>query len=226
MGKTYSLVVFDWEGTLGDTLGQLINTVSDEAKKLGFGEVDEQSARDYVSLGLVVAVKKLFPDLSEDNHKTLMLAVQNSLVTHGSEIYLLPGAFEILECLKKSGVDLAVATNKGEQALRRSLKLSKLEQFFTVTRTASQSPCKPCPQMLEEIMQHCGVTPEQTLMVGDSIMDIEMANNAGVDAVGIDFYDNQSSNLLAYGAIEVFENYQQLAAYLQLSDFKKINTIE
>ena len=61
MGKPYRLVVFDWEGTLGDTLGQILNTVANEARRLQFGVLDEQLARQSVELGLVLAMKKTFP---------------------------------------------------------------------------------------------------------------------------------------------------------------------
>lgn len=60
MNKPYHLVIFDWEGTVGDTLGQILYTVADVAKTLGFGEVDPYQARKYVDLGLVQAVKSSF----------------------------------------------------------------------------------------------------------------------------------------------------------------------
>lgn len=216
MSRLYRLVVFDWEGTLGDTLGQILNTVADVAKQLQFGQFDEQCAREYVVLGLVLAVRKLFPHLSMHQHEQLLEAVQHSLATNPMEICLIPGAKFIVEHLYQSGIELAIATNKGQHSLQRALQASELDVFFTITRSAGQAPAKPCPQMLEEIMTAVGVTPEETLMIGDSVTDMEMARAAKVDAIGVDFYHQQAAGLHAAGALEVFDDYQQLANYLRL----------
>lgn len=217
MSRPYRLVVFDWEGTLGDTLGQILNTVASVAKRLEFGELDERLARQYVALGLVMAVRKLFPHLSIHQHEQLLEAVQQSLATNPMDVCLIPGATSIVKQLHQAGIDLAIATNKGQQSLLRALHASGLDVFFTMTRSAGQASAKPCPQMLEELMAEAGVTADQTLMIGDSVMDIEMARQINVDAIGVDFYHQQEENLRRAGALEVFDDYQQLATYLQLA---------
>lgn len=216
MGKPYRLVVFDWEGTLGDTLGQILNTVATEAKRLQFGELDEQLARQSVELGLVLATKKVFPHLNEKQQEELLLAVHHALAARATEVYLIPGAKGIAQRLHDAGIYLGIASNKGQQSLHRVLQVSELDQLFQVTRSAGQASPKPCSQMLEEIMAEFDVTAEETLMVGDSVTDIEMAKNIGVDAIGVDFYHQQEAALRAAGALEVFDDYQHVADYLQL----------
>ena len=216
MSKPYRLVVFDWEGTLGDTLGQILDRVASAARSLHLGELDEQLARQYAVLGLNVAMKKLFPDLSLHQYEQLLNAVQQSWLTHPLCVYLLPGAAQIVQQMHSAGLTLAVATNKGQQSLQRALQASSLDVFFTVTRSAGQVPSKPCPQMLEEIMDVCGMTSEETLMIGDSVTDIEMAKQIHVDAIGVDFYHQQEANLRAAGALQVFDNYERLANYLKI----------
>ncbi len=214
MNRPYRLVVFDWEGTLGDTLGLILNTVAVEAKRLHFGELDEKLARQYVVLGLVVAVQKIFPRLSLHQHEQLLHAVQHALATHPHDVFLIPGAKEIVEQLHSAGLDLAIATNKGQHSLQRALQTAGIDAFFKITRSAGQVPPKPCPQMLEDIMTACGVTPLETVMIGDSVTDMEMAKQAGVDAIGVDFYHQQAASLSAAGALRVFDDYPQLANYL------------
>ncbi|MBA2651907.1 MAG: HAD-IA family hydrolase [Tatlockia sp.] len=216
MGKPYRLVVFDWEGTLGDTLGQILNTVAAEARRLKFGELDEQLARQSVELGLVLAVKKTFPHLNEQQQEQLILAVHHSLASKTAEVYLIPGARGIAQRLNDAGIYLAIATNKGYQSLQKVLHSCELDKLFKVSRSAGQSPAKPCPQMLEEIMDEFGVNAEETLMVGDSVSDIEMAICIGVDAIGVDFYHQQAAALRAAGALEIFDDYHDLAEYLKL----------
>jgi phosphoglycolate phosphatase len=212
----YRLVVFDWEGTLADTLGQILKTLATEARSLHFGEFNEELARQSLEHGLVFAVKKAFPQLNEKQQEQLLLAVHHSLAIRPTEVYLIPGAREFAEWLNANGVFLAIATNKGQQSLHRVLHASELDGLFKVTRSAGQTPPKPSPEMLEEIMAEFDVTAKETLMVGDSVNDMEMAKSIGVDAVGVDFYHQQEAVLRAAGALEVFDEYQHFREYLQL----------
>ena len=217
MKTSYRLVVFDWEGTLGDTLGHVLNALAVQAARLQFGELNEQLARQHVVLGLAMTVKKSFPDLSIHQHEQLLCAVQESLASTHSDVFLFPGVMEIVQGLHDAGVKLAIATNKGPQSLQRVLQASGLDKFFKVTRAAGQAPAKPCPQMLEEIMEEFGVLAADTLMVGDSVADIDMASQINVDAIGMDFYHQQKAGLLEAGALIVFDNYSQLTQHLELS---------
>lgn len=216
MKMSYRLVVFDWEGTLGDTMGHILNTLSREAQRMQYGELDEQLARKYVMLGLVKAVKKLFPTLSLYQQEQLVESVQQSLYASSREEHLFPGARQVVEQLQLAGVDLAIATNRSSQSLQRALQDSGMDAFFKVSRTASQAPPKPCPQMLVEIMELFGTRPDETLMIGDSVSDIEMAVRAGVEAIGVDFYHQMDEALKTAGAVAVFNDYMRLADYLGL----------
>jgi phosphoglycolate phosphatase len=216
MSKRYRLVVFDWEGTLSDTLGQVLNCVAVEARRLSFGELNEEIARQSVELGLVNAIKKVFPDLTLWQHEQLLNAVQQSLMSKHSDVYLIPGAMELVRRIHQTGIDLAIATNKGQQALQRALHRTGLDEFFTVTRSAGQTAPKPSTEMLDEIVQAFMIPVEDALMIGDSITDMEMAKNFGMDAIGVNFYHQASESLLAAGALQVFDDYQKVADFLQL----------
>ncbi|KTD57229.1 HAD family hydrolase [Legionella shakespearei] len=216
MSNPYQLVVFDWEGTIADTLGLILHTVANEASLLGFGEIDPNQARKYVELGLVQAIKKLLPQLSMTQHEQLLQAVQHAMISRPSEVCLLPGVLEFIHKLHDAGIDLAIASNKGHQSLLRALQTTGLDELFKVTRSAGQVPAKPCPQMLEEIMDEFGCSASSTLMIGDSSTDMEMAAQINVNAIGVDFYHQQEASLMAAGALAVFDDYQKLADFIQL----------
>lgn len=216
MSKPYDLVVFDWEGTLGDTLGQILYAFASEAKRLGLSPFDMELGRKYIVLGPVVTVRKLFPYLPTHEQSDLLQAAQLAMISNTADVCLMSGAHEVLQKIQGAGIKLAIATNKGQQSLARDLAASHLNELFDVTRAAGQAPAKPCPQMLEEIMFECGVSPDRTLMVGDSTSDIEMAKNAGVLAIGVDFYRQNESILRSAGAHEVIDNFQQLAKIIAL----------
>lgn len=213
MKTSYRLVIFDWEGTLGDTLGAALNALDYEAQKLHLGVFDKRKARRLVVLGLATAIKKLFPQASLYQHETLLEAVQLNLSTSSTQTYLFPGIKRLVSLLHQAGFELAIATNKGAHSLQRVLQETGLNVFFKVTRAAGQVPPKPCPQMLCEIMDVFGRSAAETVMIGDSAADIEMAVLAGVDAIGVDFYHQQEALLLAAGAVAVFDDEKQLADY-------------
>lgn len=218
MSNPYRLVVFDWEGTISDTLGQVLHTVATEAEKLGYGAIDPAVAKQYVDLGLSRAVKKLFPKMSAAEHEQLMQSVQHTLLTSSVELCLIPGVLNFIKQLHDEQIELAIATNKGHQSLMRALQATGLDVFFKVTRSAGAVPAKPCPQMLEEIMNEFGRDARSTLMIGDSPSDMDMASRIHVDAIGVDFYNQQEAILKHAGAKIVFNDYQQLAQFWRALD--------
>jgi phosphoglycolate phosphatase len=213
---TYKLIVFDWEGTLGDPLGHIHQALATEATRQKIKAYDAAYARQYVSFGLEKAVRKIFPDLSLQQYEHLLLGVQQSLVLNHAVVYLFDGAKACVEKIHAAGMFLAIATNKGQQALERALHASDLNPFFSETRSAGQLPAKPCPDMLEEILSALDVSPEETLMIGDSVADIEMANAMHVPSIGVDFYHQQADDLKDAGALDVFYDFKQIEAYLGL----------
>jgi phosphoglycolate phosphatase len=216
MIKPYDLVVFDWEGTIVDTLGAVFHTVAIEADALGFGAFDPNEAKNYVDLGLVKALKKAYPNLSATEQEQLLYAVQHSMQTRTTDIWLMPGVSQFIQQLQDANINMAIATNKGQQSLTRALQTTGLDKFIKVTRSAGQVPAKPCPQMLEEIIEEFGGENTTTLMIGDSVTDMEMAKNIHVRAIGVDVYRQQGAALKAAGALAVFDDYQLLADYLLL----------
>jgi phosphoglycolate phosphatase len=219
MPKNYRLVVFDWEGTLGDNIGHLVDVIKKAALSFHLGDVEEQSIRDVLSEGLTSVVKKLFPHCELRIQQQLFEAIQRASMERNNKTYLFQGASDILTQLHQAGIELAIATNKGQASLKRVLNETNLGDLFVTTQTASQSLPKPSPMMLEEIMHFCNIPPEETLVVGDSVSDIEMAMVVQVDAVGMDFYNQaaQKKALSKAGALEVFTSFKDLAGFLHIS---------
>lgn len=214
MNKAYGLVVFDWEGTLHDTLGQVMHCVTLEAKRLQLGPLDEAFARFWLAFSLDEMANKCFPTASKEQKKQLLQGVQQAFVMQHSAVYIMPGANALIRCLYERGTQLAIATNKGQKSLQRALQQTGLDTYFKVTRSAGQTLAKPAPQMLQEILEVFAETAENALMVGDSLNDVEMAKRVGMDAVGMNFYYQPTEPFLARGALKVFDNYQSLADFL------------
>ncbi len=219
MSSRYQLVVFDWEGTLSDPLGSVLHLLAKEAGRLGGAPWDERSARHAITLGIDKALVQLFPNATFHQQQQVLQAIQHAMSTRHHGHYLLPGAQTLVAALHAAGFQLAIATNKNARALQRALHVTGLSEFFMITRSAGQVPAKPCPQMLEEIMSHCVVSPAKTLMIGDSIADMEMAVRAGVSSIGVDFYHQSVDDLLIAGALDVVDDYRKIGQFLALPDY-------
>lgn len=128
------------------------------------------------------------------------------------------GALDTLAKLKERNIDIALATNKGLSSLQKALAVAGVEQYFSAIRSASQCDSKPSPMMLTEIMDELQISAKDTLMVGDSVVDIEMANAAGVRAVGLHCYHEQDQidALKQAGATKVLTSYDELRHFLQI----------
>ncbi len=216
MLKRYQLVVFDWEGTIAESsLGYLIIALTNAAARMHLPSFDLHEARQVVPLGLVTAVRKLFPTITLHQQEDLCREVQKTMLEVAATVHLVPGVKELIQWLHAAGVHMAIATNKSAQGLARVLRMSGLDDYILITRSATEAPAKPCPQMLEEIMATFTLGAQDTLMVGDSDSDMEMATALGVVAVGMDFFQMDEQTLRTAGAHHVFHDYQQLFQYIK-----------
>ena len=111
---------------------------------------------------------------------------------------LFPGVYAMLVELKESGYQLAVATGKTRVGLQKALKATGTEELFCVTRCADETASKPDPKMLLEIIQHTQAAKERTLMIGDSIHDLQMALNAPISAIAVSCGANSAELLQQY----------------------------
>ena len=213
--KFYRLFIFDWEGTLGqDTIGQALNAIVQAAFDMHLGVVDMSSARMHIASGLTHAITTLFPSLLLYQREKLLHSVHTALAVKSADDYLMPGARQCIMQLFNAGAYLAIATNKGQASLQRVLHASGLDVYFSAFRSASQVPAKPCPQMLHELMDVFSVNVHESVMIGDSVVDMEMASSIGMDVIGMDFYHIMDVELRNAGAGHVFDSYELLLNHL------------
>jgi len=102
---------------------------------------------------------------------------------------------EGLEQLRARGFRLAVATGKSRRGLDRVMQETGLGHLFEVTRCADETRSKPHPRMLEEILAHTKVSVDSALMIGDTDYDLNMATNAGMDALAVTYGAHELSRL-------------------------------
>jgi len=212
--KKFDLIVWDWDGTLANSTGMITDAIVQAAQQVGLPALDPKAASNIIGLGLKESIHALFGDLPPELAQKL--AVQYSANYYAGEqaIPLFAGAKSTIIELSRRGYKLAVATGKGRRGLNLALQHCGLAQYFHETRTVDECFSKPHPQMLDEIMDACVVTPERTLMIGDTSYDLQMAKNASVQAVAVTFGAQSCDKLMGYNSIEMFHQFDDLSAWL------------
>ena len=127
---------------------------------------------------------------------------------------LFEGVPQLLSELARRGHVLAVATGKSRAGLDRALAASGLGVHFRASRCADETDPKPHPAMLLELMQELGMEPHRVLMIGDTSHDLEMARNAGVDAVAVTYGAHPEQTLRALEPRACVSSVEGLARWL------------
>ena len=183
------LYIFDWDGTLCDSLDLIAESIKLSCQQLGLPARSEQERRSTIGLGLEEAMLTLYPDLSEQEINQLIESYRPAYTAGNkkkpSKLY--DGVLAALDELKAAGHQLAVATGKGRKGLERVLASLDMTDYFDFSRCGDETRSKPHPLMLNEIMEESGIPAELTIMTGDTDFDLLMARAASVMAVGVSY---------------------------------------
>ena len=192
----YELIVFDWDGTIMDSTALIASCIQAAFRDLGLPIPAQSQARYVIGMGFTDTLDHIAPQLDEARRRALGERYRHHFLARESEAPLYPGIPELLADLKGRGRRLAIATGKARRGLERALDATGLRPWFEATRCADEGFAKPHPEMLLALLDFTGVAPQRALMVGDTVHDLDLAANAGVDAVAV-LYGAHDAELLA-----------------------------
>ena len=135
-----------------------------------------------------------------------------------AEVVLFPHLQELFDAMKKHGVRMAIATGKSRRGLDRVFEKTGIGAYFEATRTADECFSKPNPQMLEEIFLETGVSPENAVMIGDTVHDLQLAANARCDGIGMTYGAGSRDELESVPHKAVVDNVDELAEVLGVGE--------
>lgn len=181
----YDLIVFDWDGTLMDSTGHIVNCMQQAIRQLDLAPLNDSAISHIIGLGLNEAAYVLYPDASAATIAFLADTYREIWLSNPLDTPLFANAYNLIQSLNEQNYFLGVATGKSRRGLDKVLTSSKLGPLFHATRCAGECHSKPHPQMLEELITYFGVDANKTLMIGDTEYDLQMAHNAGADSLGI-----------------------------------------
>jgi phosphoglycolate phosphatase len=186
MKNRFDLIIFDWDGTLINSIDWITSCLQHAAVQYDCPIPEPQAAKDVIGLSIYKAMQTLFPEADKQMQEQLVGSYSRKYFSKQiSREDLFPGVYEMLMQLNEEGYRLAVATGKTRAGLQEALQATGTEELFCITRCADETASKPDPRMINEIIQHTGTAKERSLMVGDSIHDLQMARNAHISAMAV-----------------------------------------
>jgi phosphoglycolate phosphatase len=215
---THRFIVFDVDGTLIDSQHTVVHCMTQAFTARGLPAPAAAAIRATIGLKLDIALTSLLPDPEAadarahaealvEGYRTAFFVLQD---TPGHDEPLFPGTLELLEALTHPEVFLGIATGKNRRGLSRVLARHSLESRFHNLKTADDGPGKPHPHLLEQAMAEVGASPAETVMIGDTTYDIEMARAAGCVAVGVNWGNHPEERLRAAGAHCIIGHFSEL----------------
>lgn len=215
----FPLLVFDWDGTLVDSIERIVTSLQFASRHAVDINVSESQARDVIGLGLLEAIAKLHPELDEQKYKTELNNIADAYRQHYLHDNQVPaplfsGVNELLDELRDKDYTLAISTGKSRAGLEQSINEHQVAGYFATTRCAGENKSKPHPEMLNEILDELNFSAAQTLMIGDSEHDLKMANNAEVQSIGVTHGVHDAETLNKYKPLICLDDITELSSYL------------
>ena len=213
--RRYDLIVWDWDGTIMDSTPTIVDCIQQACRDLGFKEPDDTLASSVIGLGIHDSLRRAVPWIEPIHFQKLTDRFRYHYLAKDHELDLFVGIRELLEELRADNYLLGVATGKSRVGLDRSLKHHQIGHLFHETRTADESFSKPHPGMLLELSDVLQVPTRRILMIGDTTHDLDMAANAGVDAVAVTYGAHPPDTLKASQSLAHVDDVTQLSGWLK-----------
>ncbi|MEB4590185.1 HAD-IIIA family hydrolase [Candidatus Thiothrix sp. Deng01] len=220
--KPYSILIFDWDGTLMDSAAHITHCMRNAIALTGAEPRTDEEIRHVIGLGLEEAIQYLYPGKASSRIREIADEYRQEFLVrskHGSELF--GGARETLHALAQQDYLLAIATGKSRRGLDKVLEETGLATLFPITRCADETCSKPHPQMLEEILTDYDATPHDALMIGDSEYDLLMARNIGMDSLAVSYGVHGLERLLQHEPRGHVDNVARIPGWLAEQKVKK-----
>ncbi len=215
MSGSLRLALFDCDGTLVDSQFLITESMTAAFAAHGLGAPDPAALRRLVGLPLLRAVALLRPDLDPDRRAGVAERYREAfadLRRRGEPAEpLFPGIRDALDALEAAGVLLGVATGKSRRGLDAVLEHHGLTSRFVTLQTADIGPGKPHPEMVLRALAETGAAAADTVVIGDTVYDIQMARNARVASVGVSWGYHAVAELEEAGADRIVHHGGEIA---------------
>ena len=212
------LVIFDLDGTLLDTIADLAESANYALKQLGYPTHDVETIRTFVGNGINKLLERALP--SHEQTEENVIRMRSHFVpyydVHNADLSNpYPGIVSLLEDLQAKGIQIAVASNKYQEATVKLVKQYFPDiDFIEILGQREGINVKPDPTIVFDILQKADVSKEDILYVGDSGVDMQTAINAGVDAVGVTWGFRPRAELESFQPMGLIDKAKELLGFI------------
>jgi phosphoglycolate phosphatase len=208
------LAIFDLDGTLLDTLEDIADACNHALNECGFPSRNLDEYRKFVGRGIMNLFRGALPEGHKDEETVLRIKdefVPYYNIHKDDKTRPYPGTEELLDALTANGVMLAVASNKYQEATEELVrKHFDRYDFQCILGQREGKPIKPDAGIIIEAMECCGVRPDEVVYCGDSDVDMQTGNNAGVKTIGVTWGFRTREELAAYEPMLIADNQMQI----------------
>ena len=208
----YKAVIFDLDGTLLDSLNDILAVLNHTLDKFGLHQITREQAQSYIGNGARELVRLAIGSENTDRLDEILAYYKSEYAVSDNKLAsLYEGEDAALYALKERGVKIAILTNKPHAAAMRAngIFFEKFG-FDLILGQTDGIALKPAPDAVYKIIEELRVNKQDCLFVGDGETDVETAKNAGIDCVSVLWGYRTKEQLKAAGATRFAENFAEL----------------
>ena len=193
------ILILDFDGTLGDTVGVIVQTMQATIRELGLPARTDKECASMIGLRLIDIPPVLFPECNLDGefYAQTYRRLFHIYNTAGA-VELYPNVIETLTELKNRGLVLTIASSRSKASLTNYIKDLGVEALISYVLGADDVvEGKPNPEPVNRTLEKFGFKPEEAIVVGDTVFDVDMGKNAGTKTCGVTYGNGSRESISA-----------------------------
>lgn len=207
------LIIFDFDGTLGDTRQNIIITMQRTMQRVGLPVKSDLECASTIGLTLEDSFKKMYPDMGEDMAERCVDAYREIFMESVEELIpeLFPGVSDTLASLDNMGIKMSVASSRQSQSLIYFLESMGIIKYFPyVLGSDNVTKHKPDPEPVLKTLRELDYNPSEVMVVGDMPVDVAMAHGADVRAIAVTFGNATREELVEANADYIIDDFTRI----------------
>ena len=210
---TPKLIIFDFDGTLGDTRQNIIITMQRTMRMVGLPVKSDAECAATIGLTLENSFQSLYPDMAGDMAARCVEAYREIFLESVDELapQLFPGVADTLARLDEMGIKMSIASSRQSQSLLLFLESMGVAKYFPyVLGSDNVAKHKPDPEPVLKTLRELDYVPSDVLVVGDMPVDVAMAHGASVRAIAVTFGNATREDLIEASADYIIDDFTKI----------------
>ena len=206
MKTRFELIIFDWDGTLSDSVGLITDLMIQSFLLHNVSPPSRMEVANILGIKLSEAFKILLKEKDQNASELIFNSYIDLYNQSSNKVKLFDGVELGIKELHRYGYRIAIATGGGRNYLDSCLAQTSIKEYINVTKTSDDCFSKPHPQMCNEILNELIIEPEKSIVIGDSIHDLQMAKNAGISSLAVTYGAHKQDSLSVYDALDYMDD--------------------